>query len=560
MTTMRPLCNWLTLGLLALFPWAVSYFLLGGGGPDDTHITFYVARELATTGQYINYNGEALEQSSSMGLVLLLAALHALTHAPLPACGYLASMVGGSVAVVSTYALTRRLLAGSATATPAALLAAATVTTTWCLLYWSTSAMETSVAAAVAPALVSTMARYEERPQLISRLAPLLLALGLFVTIRPENVVVSGCVAMTLGVLSIRGTPRPWWRSALWLVAAPVAVTLGRLIAFDSAMPRPVSAKSGAFDWIEGLAYVWESFTASNAALFLLALAALLLASAQLARGGLSPVFAAASALLFAQLAFVVAVGGDWMAHGRFLAPAVPLASTLVAYLLASAGSRRSIWVLSVVLLVGFFQTTRSLGASVDRISFRDAARIAEAYPSLDSRFSRAEISSSSHLRDAPLVVELQRWMATLDGRIDGRIVLASGQAGMVPYYASEASEFYFIDLWGLTTADVQECAPDAIAGQFRRGALLRFDWVISGRLTDRCGLPRPDIVHGEVLTPSAGMALHQHGYRIVYVQSGAPKGKSFSKARDFGGYLAVRQDLLTQSEAEAKPTRFDWR
>ena len=71
----RPLRTRLTLGSLALFPWVVSYFFIGGGGPDDTHITFYVARELATTGQYVNYDGDALEQSSSMGLVLLRSEL-----------------------------------------------------------------------------------------------------------------------------------------------------------------------------------------------------------------------------------------------------------------------------------------------------------------------------------------------------------------------------------------------------------------------------------------------------------------------------------------------------
>ena len=322
-----------------------------------------------------------------------------------------------------------------------------------------------------------------------------------------------------------------------------------------------IRIKSGAFDWVEGLAYVWDSLLMSNAALYLLALLASFFVCMRLARRRLQPLLAVTCALFFAQLAFAVAVGGDWMPHGRFLAPSVPLAASMVAHLLVSSRVQRSIAVLVMVGLLGIFQSAKSLAAGHEnRISFQDAARIAEQYPSLDARFSRAELSSSSHLRDAPIVVELRRWIAKLDERIDDPIVLASGQAGMVPYYASEAQQIRFVDFWSLTTGDVQACAPEAIAGRFRRGTLLRFDWVLSGRLADLCGLPRPDIVHGEVLTPSAAMALRSDGYRLVYVQREAPRGKSFSKGTDFGGYLAVRDELLTPTEAEAKPTRFDWR
>jgi 4-amino-4-deoxy-L-arabinose transferase-like glycosyltransferase len=157
--------------VLASVPWLISYYFVGVGGHDDSHITFYVARQLSTAGEYVNYNHETVEQSSSMGLVLILAALRLITGVSLPLLGYLVSMVGGSAAVGLTYALGKRLPKGSEEERArTALLAAATSATTWCFLYWSTSAMEASLAAAAAPALVVAMARYEEQPKRGSRL------------------------------------------------------------------------------------------------------------------------------------------------------------------------------------------------------------------------------------------------------------------------------------------------------------------------------------------------------------------------------------------------------
>jgi hypothetical protein len=111
---------WLALGVLASVPWLISYYFVGVGGHDDSHITFYVARQLSSTGEYVNYNHETVEQNSSIGLVLILAALRLITGVSLPLLGYLVSMVGGS--------------------------------------------------AAAAPALVPAMTRYEEQPKRGSRL------------------------------------------------------------------------------------------------------------------------------------------------------------------------------------------------------------------------------------------------------------------------------------------------------------------------------------------------------------------------------------------------------
>ena len=86
--------------------------------------------------------------------------------------------------------------------------------------------------AAAAPALVLTMTRYEEQPKRVSRIACFVLALLLFVTLRPENVAIALCAATALGVLFVRESEHRWRRSAVWLTGASAALTLGRLIAF----------------------------------------------------------------------------------------------------------------------------------------------------------------------------------------------------------------------------------------------------------------------------------------------------------------------------------------
>jgi len=496
-----------------------------------------------------------------MGLVLILAALRLVTGLSLPLLGYLVSMVGGSAASVLTYTLGKRLLKGSEEARArSALLAAAICATTWCLLYWSTSAMETSLAAAAAPALVLAMMHYEEQPNRFSGIAWLVLALLLFVTLRPENVVIACCAAVALGVLWLREPEHRWWRSAVFLVGAAAALTLVRLVAFGSALPRTVAAKSVGFHWHGGLDYILDSMTASNWALFIGALLALMLSAVRLVRGQLQPVLAVTSALFLAQLAFVLGSGGDWMVHGRFLVPAVPLACALVAQLLATPRSRAYVWGLAIVLLVGMFQTYRTLDRKRDEmISIRDGVAIAKHYPVLESRFSLTELAGPPHLRDAPLVVVLDRWLTELEHRIDGPVVLSSGQAGMIPYYASEGHEIRFIDLWDLTSGDMQNCAPAAVAGRSKIGTQIRLDWVVGGRLEEPCGLPKPHVVYSDRLSSSTKRTLDSYGYQVVYLQEGKPKGKNFPRKYQLTGFIAVATDFLTVGEKRAGTAEYAW-
>ena len=72
---------------------AIAAFILLGlvlfsaPGHDDSHITYWAAHTLKEHGQILNYNGERVEQSSSLAHVLLLALLGAVTRVSLPTLG-----------------------------------------------------------------------------------------------------------------------------------------------------------------------------------------------------------------------------------------------------------------------------------------------------------------------------------------------------------------------------------------------------------------------------------------------------------------------------------------
>ncbi|MEM7139353.1 MAG: hypothetical protein AAF500_22475 [Myxococcota bacterium] len=551
---------WVVLGLLCLAPWVMSLAVVGVGGHDDSHITFYVARELSETGRYINYNGESAEQSSSMALVVVLALLHATFGIGLPLLGYLVGLFFSSAAVVLTYMLCLRLTAGPIQRRAAlGLLGAAICSTTWCFLYWATTGMETSFAAAAAAALLLAMMAYEAEPTRPSRIVAWVVSLAFFLTVRPENVLIAPCVAVALLIVCRFGEDC-WRKSAAWLVAAPAALSLIRWALFDSALPRTVLAKSGGFRIRDGLGYLGDSILASNGALYAAAAVALAVTLWRLARGTLPAALAAASALLFAQLVFVVSVGGDWMKHGRFLVPTVPIAAALGVAVLSRLGNRFAYPLMAAVLVTGIAQTYR---AAEERqpwlIPYRDANSIADEYPPLAKRFSLTELGCLPHLRDAPLVLVLEDWLDRLEQRLDRPIVVASGQTGMVAYYATKDREVDIVDLWDLTTGDITSCEPEAIAFRAVYGSRVDFDWLLGGKLEEKCGVPAPDIVYEHRYSVDARRALHEYGYKTVYRQYGTPRGKRFPRYFQRPGFIAVRKDLLTDAEAASRTEMFNW-
>lgn len=219
-------------------------FLLGGllfpsTGHDDSYITFWPARVLATSGAITNYNGEPVEQSSSLFHVLLLGLAHALTRIPIPV---LATVVGVLAGVGS--ALVAGRIAGRHTP-GAAPLAAVFAATSPIVVYWGFGRLETPFVALLAGLAILTYAGYLTHGRALGWSA---FATLLFVLVRPEAPFV--LLSVLVGALVLRRlmpeVPARRLAVLIGVLAGCAAVVVGaRLLLFGSPFPQPVHAKSG---------------------------------------------------------------------------------------------------------------------------------------------------------------------------------------------------------------------------------------------------------------------------------------------------------------------------
>ena len=86
----------------------VGLLLFPSAGHDDTHITCWPAYTLSHFGQILNYNGDRVEQSSSLLQVLLLAALHKVTRIDVVTLAKLSSIAFGIGTLLALFTLVAR--------------------------------------------------------------------------------------------------------------------------------------------------------------------------------------------------------------------------------------------------------------------------------------------------------------------------------------------------------------------------------------------------------------------------------------------------------------------
>src|SRR5205823_6356386 len=133
--------TWLLVGSIVFFV-AAGFFLFGPTGQDDSYISYWPAYTLAKFGRILNYNGQAVEQSSSLLWVFCLGLLAFITRAPVPLLGPLVSIAAGALAILVASRLAARI-------SGRVQIWAVLFTATACyLVYWSLSGMETTLAAA----------------------------------------------------------------------------------------------------------------------------------------------------------------------------------------------------------------------------------------------------------------------------------------------------------------------------------------------------------------------------------------------------------------------------
>lgn len=564
---------WLLPGLVVLG----SVALFGSGGGDDSHITWWVVDAFKKTGKIVNLNGAAIEQSSSLGLVVLAAALKFAFQFKTPALGVLLSLLATAMTCLMGAKLTRRF--SPRLALPCAWL----IATSGPLVYWGTSGMETSAAAFAALWLLDAIADCADScddlsgPRRGQRIAifKLFAATTLFITIRPENhLLVLGvfgggvlCSLRTFGLWPLDAARLRFVGLCALSVLVPVAVLFGwRQLAFHAWFPHPVTAKAGGDPrWSEGFRYLTRSVVDFQPAMFLLLPLATAGALAACLTRRTRPVVGFAASLVIIGVVFICASGGDWMSCGRFLANQLPVWWLVIVAglsLLPTSRMQVAAWAIAgcgVVNLWFLVGLARSGGANgyplAAALKVVPAAR--EQYQL--QNYSFLELSNKSHLRDALLAEELKRVVAKVAAETPNKIWIASGQAGGVPYHTFRAfpDRLHFIDYWGLVDAAAMPCIPPRSLRHSSLGVALSPELMFKHRkaILRDCGVPMPDIVFNTNLHAGTRKGLEARGYRVVYFQRG--KMPSFSEPSILRGgtaidaYIAVQRDLADHLQLE---------
>jgi hypothetical protein len=512
-TTTTQLNSLTRLALCTLPVWLYG-LLCGSTGHDDSHITFWQAQTLLDTGELLNYNGERIEQGSSLLMTALTAVVALLTRLPVVDSGYLLNLAGA----ILTLWLALRLADRARIARP--WLPAALTALTPYFSYWAWSGMETTLAAAAVLLFLSTLYVWLQQSS-ATRSAGLLVAASALAAVRPEMVLL-GPVFLLIAAILLR---RP---AVIFFVLPFALLTLWRYDYYGQCFPNPVYAKSGTVDLqqlLSGREYFLRLFRHPVAALGIsITLMAFFVSCVACLRARLQNHLLLLCCLWVGIYGgFVIASGGDWMKEGRFWVPLI--APMWLAICLSFLSAKRTLltrYVLPLLLVIytPFFINTYSLGTPAWNYPLQKNIAGEQA--------SFFETANREHLRDWPALRALQKLLPALKPSATKPLTIMSKQMGMVNFHLARdfQGKFRVWDMAGLVDNTLRNCAVMAQDGFDKQGMRINYRKFFD-RLPQAekdCGLRAPDIIYdiygwGET-TPLPDF-LRSQGYRIVFNQTG---------------------------------------
>jgi arylsulfatase A-like enzyme len=541
----------LLLAILLLL--AQCFFLYGDTGRDDAFFTYWPAQTLAEQGKILNYNGERVEQSSTLLHTVLLAATHKITpFMAIPTLSWMLSLAAGIITLIVTAMVLRQR--------GISLYGTLILATAPSLVFWSSSGMETLSSTALLTMILLLF--LQER---LTRQQHLWLALAtsLAVINRPETFLVLGsfcllawplkCILQWFSGIKTYSNS-PWLTLLLTTFLAAGLVSIWRHYYFDAWFPQPVTAKSS-HDYItnilKGINYIvhaGQSVTTQyiTAAGIFSWFAALLYWK----HPHRLPVIIAGS-LALAQLAFIIATGGDWMDATRFLLPVLPALLLCLLFFLApwkKFGTVICLCLLSVALYDSWtFARTKSTGLT----TFENTAAIERHLP--DSRqtghYSAAELHTKDALRDIPQLEHLNEVVSRFTAYPE-KLNIASIQMGFIPYHLSKnfPGRLHFLDLRALSTRDFSDCALLDTFPRTENGIKISYDEFFSllPMLQRQCGIAKPDILY-DLGYGMRENVLKENGYIITYREKRHVAGDFSTRSIGSELFVAVRRELAAQ-------------
>jgi hypothetical protein len=525
-------------------------------GSDDQFSTFWAADALALQGRIVNFAGQAIEQSSTLFFTCAIALVERITRLDAPTLGHLLSLLFGVLAIFEVGALARTM--DERLVVPAQLLTAVSAP----MMYWSFSGFEATADAWLSLCLCATWVRYLGTGGRVALLRALPALLG-FLAVRSEApfrlLVVLACVAAALA--SARADRERWQRlgvlAALGALVVAALVVL-RLWLFGHAFPLPAYAKAGgpSFDTplqttMKGLLYLVgakhtyfrqrpSEWLPGNLLPFLLV--AVLVTAGKIARGARTPIDRSwltrvlLLGVIAAQVSFIVATGGDWMAGSRFLVPILPPMMLLFVYLGRAWLPKWRLLVASLALyeVLGALALARSASTAVPLWQTVPAAAHAQAFVVRRNR----ELSETESM-----VATIEQAISEAE-RTHARVTFMTAHAGLIPYRLMKRHpELRFIDQFGLSTPEVVTCAALREVPRTPFGILYMGPWytLSSARAEAECDL-RADVqlwVFPPHVIEDTASRLTRAGYDIV---SRTDVSEPEYRSGKFGWMVAVRR------------------
>jgi hypothetical protein len=552
-------------------PALLGFGLFSSTGRDDSYITIWAAEALVRFGQIVNYNGDRVEQSSSLLHVLMLALLSK-TGLSLGALAVLVSVAFGCLAVWLTQRLAERVQPGLSVA------AGWLTATALPLVYWSFGGLETTLAACGYAAVAWTYTLVLDEGWRLRAVLGAFAATVLTVMTRPEAMFVLAAVLaglIALGGLRDRaGLDVPHVARTIMgrglglmmiVLTISVALLLWRHAYFGAWFPQPVIAKARGFSLAAirgGIRYFrrdgWQRIDGS---IWVIAGAALLhQAVAAFRRKPMTPAIVVAALFTGAGLSFDVANGGDWMEGGRFLVPIVPTA-------VVSAIALLGLWIPRRIPAVAAAMVAAQLAGTVvfARHESTGGPPWAAAHIAPDEMIGAPWFDkiAREHYREWLCSDRLIDVVARLRARIGRPVVVMTGQAGLNAARLASAAfgDFRLIDSQGLSTRDSTDCPLTAALQHSTVGVVVTsafyFDHL--DQLQRVCHFTLPDVVYGlDQPDRSRARFWESRGYAIVFRMEGQIVNGSrlFPGAPIRGGeFIAVHGDV--SANLSYPPVRF---
>ncbi len=517
--------SWVAASIGAAMLLLSGFVLLGPGGRDDVFKTLWAAEAFAQTSHIINYNGDPIEQSSSLLHVVVLGGLRSMIGGAIADLNLALTVFCGVLGIFLTLGLARRL--GLQTNS----MLAWTLGAQGIWVYWSMGGLDGVISAdcwlfflwMLVPSLAD--GRWRMLP----------LAIVLLVLARPENGLIAlGALGLYL-LLQFLNAPSSALDPAhkrVWIVlgmifCAFLGLVAWRLLHGGHWLPQSALAKTDGFQVSrlrQGLGYLWlESYR--HPELFPLWIGVGAGAWRIFKRRSLSMGAQLLLSTVAMGLCFIVASGGDWMENGRFLVPILPL---LVLNLYVELSTIRLRW--QIPLRLGYASLV--IGglfwiAAHFNLGYAPFSRPSLSQNRYASELSFAERHNKVHLRDGfPFHVLLRAHDEIYARKGEERVTILSQQAGFMMYHLAlrRMGQFRFIDLVGLCTAEFTECAVTRDRSRMRGGLNMDLVYLIDDweRIEGSCGISKPDIIFGLDDTDlDLAKSLERHGYAVVALQTG---------------------------------------